>query len=201
MSNKEFTTYHNKLTTIILQSKISHYSEAFANNSKNIKIAWKLINELAGNDIKNIDFPKNLNCNSNNNNFFAELVAKAIQNLPTSPYFNYKVSFPSVPQTFVFDDISSDEIEKVALLLPLSSSCGHDNLSGKLVKNIIKYISLPLSKLFNKSVFAGVVPLDLKIAKVAPIFKSGDINQLITIDQFHYSLRLLNYLTNLFITN
>ena len=70
----------------------------------------KLINELIGNDV-NIDFPKNLNFKSINN-FFAKLGAKTIQNLPTSPYFNYEVRFPSVPQTFVFDDISPNEIEK-----------------------------------------------------------------------------------------
>ena len=50
-------------------------------------MVWKLINELEGIDVKNVDFPKNLNCNSINN-FFAELGAKAIQNLPTSPYFS-----------------------------------------------------------------------------------------------------------------
>ena len=140
-------------------------------------MAWKLIDELAVNDVKNIDFPKYLNCN-NINNFFAELGAKTIQNFLTSPYFNYEVPFPSVPQTFVFDDISPNEIEKVALILSSSAFSGHDNLSEKLVKNIINYISLPLSKICNKSVYIEVVPLNFKIAKIFPIYKSGDITQL-----------------------
>ena len=37
----------------------------------------------------------------------------------------------------------------------------------------------PLSKIFNKSVFEGVVPSQLKIAKVIPIFKTGDKTKLI----------------------
>ena len=49
----------------------------------------------------------------------------------------------------------------------------------KLVTNVINYISLPLSKIFSKSVYTGVVPLNLKIARVVPIYKSEDISQLI----------------------
>ena len=56
------------------------------------------------------------------------------------------------------------------------SSCGFDELSTTLVKNIIPSISGPLSEIVNLSLFTGIVPDKMKIAKVIPLFKSGDNN-------------------------
>jgi len=44
------------------------------------------------------------------------------------------------------------------------------------VKNIIPSISGPLSEIVNLSLFTGIVPDKMKIAKVIPLFKSGDNN-------------------------
>ena len=60
-----------------------------------------------------------------------------------------------------------------------SNSCGHDGLSTKLVNLFIDCISLPLSNIFNKSISTGIVPQSMKIARVVPIFKSGDNTKLI----------------------
>jgi Reverse transcriptase (RNA-dependent DNA polymerase) len=43
-----------------------------------------------------------------------------------------------------------------------------------LVKTVLPFISSSLLHIFNKSLELGVVPEKLKIAKVNPIFKSGD---------------------------
>ena len=57
------------------------------------------------------------------------------------------------------------------------SSCGFDELSTTLVKNIIPSISGPLNEIVNLSLFTGIVPDGkMKIAKVIPLFKSGDNN-------------------------
>ena len=49
-----------------------------------------------------------------------------------------------------------------------------DNISSKLLKTIINDIAPILSHIFNRSLATGIVPSLLKIAKVTPIFKSGD---------------------------
>jgi len=43
-----------------------------------------------------------------------------------------------------------------------------------LVKQIFTNISIPLSHIFNLSLSKGYVPSQLKVAKIVPIFKSGD---------------------------
>ena len=50
-----------------------------------------------------------------------------------------------------------------------------DNLStSKLLKTIVNEIAPILSHIFNRSLATGIVPSLLKIAKITPIFKSGD---------------------------
>ena len=44
----------------------------------------------------------------------------------------------------------------------------------KVIKSIISYISVPLSKSFNSSLIAGIFPDSLKYAKVIPAFKWDD---------------------------
>ena len=54
------------------------------------------------------------------------------------------------------------------------TSAGYDNVSVNLIKKIIHHIAEPLSALINKSFECGIVPDQLKIAPVCPIFKCGD---------------------------
>ena len=63
------------------------------------------------------------------------------------------------------------EINKVISSLKPKSSCGHDKISSKLVKMLKESVSLPLSIIVNKSLESGIVPKDMKLAKVIPIYK------------------------------
>ena len=92
---------------------------------------------------------------------------------------NYNIFFPAIPSTYVYEEISAYEIIQVAKFLPNTNSSGHDGLSSTLLKSFVDCISLPLSKIFNKSIRLGIVPQKLKIAKVVPIYKAGDKTKLI----------------------
>lgn len=64
-------------------------------------------------------------------------------------------------------------VSAVNKLLPKYSRDYHD-LSMNFLKQIITTIERPLLYVFGKSLSQGVVPDKLKIAKILPIFKSGD---------------------------
>ncbi len=53
-------------------------------------------------------------------------------------------------------------------------SCDMNGISSYLIKNVLNCIIEPVSHVFNLSVSSGVVPDQLKIAKISPIHKSGD---------------------------
>ena len=58
--------------------------------------------------------------------------------------------------------------------LDSKKSCGHDDIPVLTLK-LSKYLLAPLlSNVINESICDGVFPNNLKIAKVVPIFKTGD---------------------------
>ncbi len=54
--------------------------------------------------------------------------------------------------------------------------CRHDGLSCTLIKEIGYEICVPVSILINKSLSLGIVPDELKIAEVIPIFQHNEQN-------------------------
>ena len=75
-----------------------------------------------------------------------------------------------------FKNTTPGEIESITLNLKNKSSSGSDELSTALVKKVITLISKPLSEIINLSLTKSIVPDKMKIAKVIPLFKSGDNN-------------------------
>ena len=58
--------------------------------------------------------------------------------------------------------------------MPNKTSAGFDLINSSLIKQVVHAISLPLTFVINSSISTGVVPDDMKIARVTPIFKAGD---------------------------
>ena len=59
-----------------------------------------------------------------------------------------------------------------------NGSSGWDNISTKVIKASSSQLIKPLAHIFNLSLTSCVFPLELKIARVIPIFKSGDPSNL-----------------------
>ena len=71
-----------------------------------------------------------------------------------------------------FKETTPAEIQSVTMKLKNKSSYGFDELSTTLVKKVIPLISDTLSEIINLSLSTGIVPENMKIAKVIPLFKS-----------------------------
>ena len=72
------------------------------------------------------------------------------------------------------DPASSQEIIFICNSLRPGISAGYDNNPVGIVKETIDSPSEPLCHIINLSITSGVVPDELKIARVIPIFKAGD---------------------------
>ena len=70
------------------------------------------------------------------------------------------------------------EVAKLIDSLKHKNSSGHDGLTSALIKDIKNDIAIPLTILINKSLNTGIVPELLKTAKVIPIYKAKDKEQL-----------------------
>ena len=74
-----------------------------------------------------------------------------------------------------FVKVSEIQICKIVDLLKPKKSCGLDGISNILLKRIISVIKRPLCQIINRSLSNGIFPDLMKIAKVQPLYKAGDI--------------------------
>ena len=66
------------------------------------------------------------------------------------------------------------EIINVTKNLKSSTSEGFDNISMTIIKTTVHEVAVTLAHIFNQSFLTGTVPDNMKIAKIVPIFKSGN---------------------------
>ena len=99
-----------------------------------------------------------------------------------------------------FEEISEQEVINLCSSLCSGTVTGFDNVPMSVIKEIIISISSPLTHIFNLSSTSGIVPVELKIARVVPLFKVGDKSLYFPItDLFLFYLPFLKYWKNLFI--
>ena len=92
---------------------------------------------------------------------------------PTAVNFEHFLPV-SNPNSIFLKPTDDLEVKQIISTLKNSYSKGHDNLSVNTIKNCSDQVARPLSMIFNKSFEYGVVPNNLKIAKIIPVFKSDD---------------------------
>ena len=111
------------------------------------------------------------------NQRFSSIFKRITDNIPASTN-DSSHSFLNRPQlqSMSFFPTSPLEIIKFAHSLNTSHSCGIDNIDPCIAHEFISLIEELLSSIFNCSFHTGIVPLELKSAKVIPLIKSGDHN-------------------------
>ena len=80
------------------------------------------------------------------------------------------------PQSMFFASVTDDEILKIIARLKNKQSVGIDGIDVRILKKAAKIVSPYIKKAINKCIFEGVFPQCMNIAKVVPIFKTGDKN-------------------------
>ena len=71
--------------------------------------------------------------------------------------------------------VSNNEVKNIILNLN-NASPGWDNISAKIEKQTYQSFLDPLTFILNLSLKSGIVPDDLKLAKVLPLYKSKNKN-------------------------
>jgi len=77
-----------------------------------------------------------------------------------------------------FYPTDASEVISVCNTLKNKSSSGYDNIVSCIAKTTIDTIAEPLTEIINCSLETGIVPDELKIAKVVPVYKVGAKNEL-----------------------
>ena len=77
------------------------------------------------------------------------------------------------PNQFKLSQVSEDFILKELNRLNPNKSTGIDNISAKILKEGATVLYGPVSHIINLSLLTSIVPNDLKVARVKPLYKKG----------------------------
>ena len=182
ISENYYKNFKNNLTKTIKKAKKSHYVSKFEEYKINVKMTWKIVNELVkgkkvnrsvssivvdGNEITDEKNIAEHFCE-----YFSNIACNLSSNIP--PPINDPISNLTVrlSNSLFLSPVTPSEIISIVCSLK-NSSYGIDSIPTKMFKIVINYLSLPLSILVNSSFCEGKFPSTLKKAIVTPILKSG----------------------------
>ena len=107
------------------------------------------------------------------NNFFVNIGASLAKNIHVSDKKTSDYMSHDVLELFYLSPVAEAEVDKIISNFR-DSAAGWDELKPSIIKTVKDSIKTPLAHIGNLSFDTGIFPVELKIAKIVPIFKSGD---------------------------
>lgn len=183
---QQFKKYRNSLTSVIKAAKKNYMNSRLNENTSNPRKMWEVINGVLGRKESKteISFSHNNKIITDKteianvfNNYFCNVATDLIQGIQQAPtsFENYLPD--PVIHSFSLAPTSLTEVTTVIKDLKVASP-GHDDVDIKVIKECVNEVSPYLVHIINKSFSSGIFPKQLKIARVIPIFKTGDKSSL-----------------------
>ena len=180
---KIYKAYKNKLNSLIRRLDIQYYKNLIEMNKNNIRKSWQVIKEIINknktsnqqtafkvNDRLTEDKDKIAN---GFNKFFVEIGPTLEKNCPTSEESPITWMKDRYNNSFFVVPTNETEIHNIIKNLK-DCSTGWDGINLSSLTLAWSSISHVMVHVMNLSLEQGVVPLELKVAKVIPLFKADD---------------------------
>ena len=184
VARTRYVKYKNILKQALRHEEKCFYENQFSLKANDVRKTWKLINSLLNrtdkDEMTNMFKIDDGTTNDRNmivnafNKFFVELGPSLEEKIPPSKNNNITNNLPSIKDSLLLYPTDAHEIQNIISSLKNSASCGIDQIPVSAIKSVSDTISPALASLINHSTINGIFPDALKIAKVTPIFKSGD---------------------------
>ena len=180
----------NSVTNKIRSAKANHIRSVFRESQNQPNDFWRQIKKCY--PTKNTDrLQKSFKIDgvltsdpTSITNAFCSFFAKVGSSLMTSSVinftwksFNLRKFLSTVNKTnssFTFHEVYLRDVLKILQATNASKATGCDAIPARIIKDIAHEIAAPLTFLVNKSLQSGIFPTSEKIAKINPIYKSGD---------------------------
>lgn len=160
----------------IRSTKSISYSEAILSSDNQNKMIWNIVNqERENNKCRNT---VSALTSSEFNSFFANIADIISSSLPAavSDPLNFVGVLPSPSASFFLPPVVEGEVQAAILQLKNSTCTDCYGLNSRLIKAALEHVTGPLTVLFNACLTEGNWPGELKIAKVLPLHKKGDLD-------------------------
>ena len=182
----KFKKYRNLYNSTIKAGKKIYFARELKANQLNLKKTWQLLKQAAKIVKSNSESPNCFVINgemitdpsvmaNSLNDFFANMPSEIVSSIHPTDDLIVDDHAPDVPiLNFTDVQLSSNELLEAITQLKPKTSLDFNNLSMCFLKKIVNEIIEPLKHSISLSLSTGVVPTQLKIAKIIPVYKSGD---------------------------
>ena len=173
---------------MIRKAKLNYYENKFNSVKNNIKQTWRVINNVLKpkinvkkNYIKKIILNNTIYENGSDmseifNDFFISIGVNIAESVDCGPDDHKKyLDHINQPNSFFFRPVTHIDISVIIKSFKNKSS-DMNKITIKALKFISNIISIPLAQIINQSFENSHFPNSLKIARITPIFKEGDKN-------------------------
>jgi len=183
ISFERYNTYKNVLTSMIRRARERYYNNKFKSHAKDSKKTWNLVNSLVRSkeksriieelDVDGSKITDPLEIATHFSNYFSnaaislDRLVPAVENSALDYLDEARMMSMFVPPA------ADLEVKRVITELP-SKSSDISQIPAFIFKYFSDLLSSPIADLFNESVTLGTFPERLKIARVVPVYKSGD---------------------------
>ena len=185
----KYIAYRNKLKCILQKAERNFYDSKLKNCFGDTKKTWNVLNKLINKSADHSPPCSSFTVNGspcsdgkliteNFNNFFTSIGSKLASNIPvsTNHFSTYMPKLKNDKSTFALYLTTPEEIICIVNSLKSNDSFGVDEIPITIIKAVIPYIAKIFSKILNCCLSNGIFPDSMKIAKVCPIYKSGEKN-------------------------
>ena len=171
----------------IKEAKAMYYRKLFDQYKHDIKKTWMSISEVLNRSHRQRNPINSILINDNTvtdktqivkefNEFFANIgpiLASKIDTQHKKPYTSYLKT--TISSRFYFTPVEQKDVDKAIKSLKPKTSYGHDHISTKSLKSLAPILLGSLTLIVNQSLITGIFPKKLKVAKVMPLHKKGDL--------------------------
>lgn len=175
LHKQEYDVANKNYKSAIRKAKIEANIHFISNSSNKCKAAWSLIKDK-------INYQNVVNDSISVhqfNDYFITMVESVKQILPSSDLSAMHFISNQINEQdniFKWRMVNKDEVLGIVNCLSSSKCKDYYGMSTTFLKDIIPYCIELLTNSINTCLIKGIFPDSLKIAKVVPAFKKGDIN-------------------------
>ncbi len=106
--------------------------------------------------------------------YFTNIGINLAKDIPNSTVSHRSYLSGNYVNSMSLELTTEEEIVEIINSLRSGTAAGYDNIPISALKNSVSLISEPIAHIINLSISSGIVPDLMKIARVIPLFKSGD---------------------------
>ena len=188
INRSKFVTYRNKFKTIRLKAERYYYATEFNKCNNDLKKTWSLIRTITNTGQRDkaiesikLDGTKIVDAEiiaNKLNNYFVSIAQVLADKIPNSVESFNKYLKPSSMKSFGLNLTTSTEVLNISQTIHTTHSKGMDDIDPCIAGPNVDSIAIPLAEIINCSFNTGIFPEALKIAKVIPIYKKGERDNL-----------------------